>query len=167
MLCWAVKERPGPVAIRYPRGGDGAYTDSCWHTDHSVCIHREGSDAAIITYGTLVNQAMQAAEILDQKGVDISVIRLTRLSPLPVYEISEALDSCRNVFVMEEIAGNCGIRDALAVQLQKLRPDCLVSGIDLGDQYIQHGAISRLYDHYGLSGEKAAQSIVEVFSVED
>ena len=37
-----------------------------------------------------------------------------------------------------------------------------VSGVDLGNQYIQHGAVDKLYEHYGLSAEKLAQAVMEV-----
>ena len=63
---------------------------------------------------------------------------------------------------IEEISGNCGVRDTLAYELAKRGTDVRIDGIDLGNRYIQHGSLDALYDHYGLSGNKIAQYVLEV-----
>lgn len=171
MLRWAVSKNTGPVAIRYPRGGNGEYTGTSWQADEdvnrAVCLHRTGKDVAILTYGSLVNNAMDAAKILHDHGIEVTVLRLTKLAPLPIDEILDVLSAYRTVFVAEEIAGNCGIRPELAMCLSKNKPSVNVFGADLGNQYIQHGALDKLYDHYGLSGKKIAESIMEVTQSEN
>lgn len=163
MLRWAAKERSGPVAIRYPKGGNGAYTASSWKGENScVCIHREGKDIAILTYGTLVNNAMEAADILSEHGVEATVIRLTCIHSLQAEDILPKLPASKKLFIAEEIAGNCGIREHISCLIKDSDPDFTVCGVDLGNRYIQHGAVDKLYDHYGLSAEKLAQSIMEV-----
>ena len=166
MLRWAVKRKFGPVAIRYPRGGNGSFCDSGWSDlagipSNAVYVHRRGKDLTILTYGTLVNEAMKAAELLEQKGISATVLRLMIAAPLPVDEILRNLSDCHRVYVVEEIAGNCGIRDGLATLLRKKDAACCVDGWDLGNRYIPHGALDKLYDYYGLSGEKIASSILE------
>lgn len=171
MLRWAVGKNNGPVAIRYPRGSNGAYAESAWDENaesvSGMCVHRRGDAVSIITYGTLINNAMEAAQLLQQSGIDVTVIRLTMVSPLNTAQIYDALSGCKCVFVFEEVAGNCGIRDQLSYELTKYDPQIRVYGRDLGNQYIQHGALDRLYDYYGLSGERMAQSIMEVYGSEN
>ena len=163
MLRWAVKDRKGPIAIRYPRGGNGAYTDSGWNGSESpVCVHREGKDLTIITYGTLINNAMAAAQILSGHGIEATVIRLMCINPLSADDIICKLPKSRTVFVAEEIAGNCGIREHISCLLKSANNAYEVSGVDLGNRYIQHGAVDKLYEHYGLSAEKLAQAVMEV-----
>ena len=168
MLRWAVKRRFGPVAIRYPRGGNGNYCESGWSDiagipANAVHIHRIGKDITILTYGVLVNEAMKAADILQQQGITATVLRLMIVSALPVDEILKNLSDKHHVFVIEEIAGNCGIRDQLASQLRRMEPNCRVDGMDLGNRYIPHGSLDKLYDYYGLSGERIAGSILEEY----
>ena len=168
MLRWAVKDRKGPIAIRYPRGGNGAYTDSGWNGGESpVCVHREGKDLTIITYGTLINNAMAAAQILSGHGIEATVIRLMCINPLPADDIICKLPKSRTVFVAEEIAGNCGIREHISCLLKSANNAYEVSGVDLGNRYIQHGAVDKLYEHYGLSAEKLAQAVMEVCQSEN
>ena len=168
MLRWAVSAKPGPVAIRYPRGGNRSYDQSCWYSgDASVCTHRTGSDLTIITYGTLVCNAMRAAEILSDSGIEATVLRLMKINPVDIEELLQKLSASRKVFVVEEVSGNCGIREHISSLLKEIDTTIQVNGTDLGNQYIPHGAVDKLYEHYGLSPEKLAQTIMEVHGSEN
>ena len=156
------------MAIRYPRGGNGAYTGSGWtDSDISIYKHREGNDLTIITYGILVNNVLAAADILADQGIEVTVLRLMRINPIDADDIISQLAPTKEVFVAEEIAGNCGIRAHISCMLTERDPAYHVHGIDLGNRYVQHGAIDKLYDYYGLSPEKLAQSILEVHHSEN
>ena len=157
MLTWAVQEQNAPVAIRYPRGGDGAYTDAQWCADRSVIIHKQGRDGAIITYGTLVNNALNAANILAEQGIDISVIRLAELSSIDVVALENAMDGICTVVFAEEVSS--GIYDAVASGLgENHRFTC----VDLKKEYVPHGSVAQLYSKYGLDAESLAQKMKEM-----
>lgn len=68
MLRRAVLELTGPVAVRYPRGGEGAYQDCCGNETFTQV--RPGADCTILTYGVLINEALAAAELLHEAGVE-------------------------------------------------------------------------------------------------
>ncbi len=171
MLTWAVCEQNGPVAIRYPRGGDKCYVDSEWSSEAAVdgglCCHREGKDATIITYGTLVSNAMEAATILAEHSVDASVLRLLTVSPLPVEKILAQLSENAYVLILEECCGEAGVGMSLAYQLQRRMPGCRVDIRNLGDGYITHGNVNILYKAYGLDAQSVANDILEVLSNEN
>ena len=162
MLAWAVKEQDGPVAIRYPRGGDGRYTDDCWSADASVVVNREGKNCAIIAYGTMVNNCLDAAEILNEQGINASVIRLTKLNPLPVPALKNILSGFSHVIMAEEVCHGSGISDALSAEL-----GIHITGIDLGTDYVTHGTTNDLYRKCGLDPESIANKIREVFHHEN
>lgn len=167
MLVWAVEEQTGPVAIRYPRGGDRGFEDCLWDADNSVATHRRGDDVTLITYGVLLNNAIKAAELLSENGIEATVLRLTRLSELPVDVITKSLSANKYVVVLEEISGQCGICQELTYELQKSCPECRVSGIDLGKRYISHGNVNTLYEHYGLSPEAIKDYVMEAHHSEN
>ena len=162
MLRWAVKDHDGPIAIRYPRGGDGRYTENGWNSKAPVVIHRRGTDCAIITYGTLVNEAVAAAELLAADGIQAAVIRLTRIHPLPISELNDALAGISNVLVAEEAASGAGIGDALAKELS-----ANVTTADLGGSYVTHGSVAQLYQKHGLDAVSLANRMKEVLSHEN
>ena len=172
MLRWAVAAKDGPIAIRYPRGGNGLYTASYWDAEktldeNALCVHRTGKKIALVTYGILINRALTAAEQLKQQGLDVCVIRLTAVAPLPVKQLVEQLSGFDSVFVVEEVAANSGIYESLAFELKKLCPWLNVYGRNLGYQYVQHGSVEILYEHYGLSANKLSEYILEVYRDED
>ncbi len=164
MLCWAVCEYDGPVAIRYPRGGDKSFIGSGWGSGN-VYTHRTGRDAAIITYGTLLENAMNAAQLLSEQGIEASVIRLLSVSPLPVDEIIQLLPADPYILIMEECNG--GIGHSLAYELMRRIPNCCVDVKDLGDRFITHGNVNELYRCCGLDGKSVADHIMEVRSNEN
>lgn len=165
MLYWAVEEQEGPVAIRYPRGGNRGY-DGCDFelaenvgSEGAFTCHRKGADVTLITYGVLLDNVLKAAELLAQQGIEATVLRLLTIAPLPVDGVMGAMSETAHVVIVEEIAGNCGIRDALAWQIHRRNPACRVDGIDLENQYITHGDMNSLYRHYGLDAQSIADYV--------
>jgi 1-deoxy-D-xylulose-5-phosphate synthase len=168
MLEWAVKSHNGPVAIRYPRGGNRGFDGCNWkvlpdiENTGALSCHRMGADVTLITYGTMISEVLEAAELLAQQGIEATVLRLLTVSPLPVYHILTMMSNTHHVVTVEEIAGGCGIREELAWQLQHLNPEIRLDGIDLGRQYITHGDMKSLYQHYGLDAASIAAYVQEV-----
>ena len=163
MLRWAVNEFDGPVAIRYPRGGDGILTQSVWDHTKGVEVYRDGEDCAIITYGTMVNQALQAADILQTRGFRPAVIALKQVAPLPMDALKAALERFSYMLIVEEAASAASIHDSIARIFPGKQVDCL----DLGADYVSHGGIASLYKHFGLDGKSIADHILEVQKIED
>ena len=172
MLRWAVEEQNGPVAIRYPRGGDRDYNGSAWVDsaavikDGALVCHRTGKDAAIVTYGTMLQNAMDAAELLSQRGIEVAVLRLQTVSPAPIKGILEHINEISHVFVLEETLVPCGICNELSYELHAHRPDVQVHGINLGEEYVTHGTVEKLYRHYQLDADAVAAMIEEVHQYE-
>ena len=159
MLTWAIQEYDGPVAVRYPRGTEGAYTDSAWDGKATAVSHRRGRDITLITYGTLINPVLEAAERLEKQGIQCSVLRLLELADFSVEEILGMMPEKKNVVVIEETAANSGVKLPLAWELQQQCPDCRVSGIDLGKGFVPHGSQARLYEYCGLDADSIARFV--------
>ena len=155
MLRWAVEECEGPVAVRYPRGGNRGYTKSNWN-DSRMHRHLEGTDVVLVSYGVLIENVLSAAEILRQRGISAGVIRLLAVSPLPADALVKELGTCRRIVVVEEVCAGSGIKEALAWEIRQRLPDCSVTGMDLGRRFATHGAVDKLYEFYGLDGSSIA-----------
>ena len=173
MLQWAICKNDGPVAVRYPRGGDRCQLESGWTeisdvklTGSLVC-HRTGKDVTLVTYGTMIDNTLKAAQLLAEQGIEATVLRLLTVAPVPVADVLGHLSATPRVVVVEEVASGCGIRELLAWKLKHLRPDVRVDGIDLGMQYITHGDTASLYRHYGLDDQSIAEFVQEVCSYEN
>ena len=160
MLRWAVCEYDGPVAIRYPRGGNGKYTGCCWDENAAVVAHRQGNDGAIITYGNLINEAMCAADILAERGISVSVLRLAALKPLPQAALKSVLSGQKYILFAEEAMS--GISGDVHAMIHEILPDARIATADLGDEYVTHGSVADLYRKHGLDGKSLADRFMEV-----
>ena len=162
MLTWAIEDYKGPVAVRYPRGTEGAYSDSLWDAEKSVALHRSGDDMTLITYGTMINPVMEAAERLAQAGIRCTVLRLLELSQIPADEILRLMPDRKTAVVIEETAANSGIKAALAWELRARCPECRVDGIDLGTGFVPHGDQKKLYSLCGLDVDSIVNDVTGV-----
>ena len=146
MLTTALLQESGPVAVRYPRGGDGAYQAEFWED-------RRWAQPAltIVTYGINVNDCLAAAEHLQQEGILADVIKLDRIAPLSLDAVRSSLEKSRHLLVVEEAAEAGCVGAELLAQLsrqgccpQKARLLNLQSGI------VPHGAVALLRHRTGL-----------------
>ena len=169
MLHWAVEEYTGPVAIRYPRGAEGTYKDSDWDkcNPSAVKCHRKGKDITFITYGTMLENTMNAAEILSQKGFEATVLRLLNLSNFSAEDIISKLSDTKNIIIVEEMTSGSGIRDALSWNLQQNYSDIKIASIDLGHDFVPHGNQKKLYEYCGLDEQAIADFAKEMLSHEN
>ena len=172
MMKWAVEICNGPVAVRYPRGGNRAIVESSWQSNmdlsHGSAVrHREGRDVTLISYGVTTDNVLKAADLLAQKGVSATVVRLMAVQPLPVDAILNYLSENPHVMVIEETANGSGIREALAWELQHRCPECKVDGMDLGGQFVTHGKLDDLYRHCGLDPQSIVDYTLEVTAHEN
>ena len=164
----AVKEFDGPVAIRYPRGYDGTFTDSRWNgADSAIVCHRMGRNVTLITYGKLLENVMSAAQRLAEMGVEATVLRLLCLSPIPVDLIAAQMAADVPVIVAEEAMHGSGICNELAMELRARKPGCQIFGMDLGGEYITHGKINQLYEHCCLDPDSIVKRVLEVLPREN
>lgn len=167
MLRWAVRDYDGPVAIRYPRGTEGSYyKENGWHglKGSLVQCHREGTEVALITYGSTLDNVLAAAEQLKEQGIEASVLRLLSVWPLPAEELAARLEKIPQAVVIEETASGSGIRESLGWTLEEILPECKIHGIDLGGDFVPHGSLKELYRRCGLDSDSIAAYVRKVLA---
>ena len=169
MLNWAVECYDGPVALRYPRGTEGSFRDSAWtdlpdHVEQKgmIACHRKGSDVLLITYGSLLDNVLEAEEILGAQGISASVVRLLTLSAFPLEEIIKYLPASRKAVVIEETCHGSGVWAKLSAGLRSLEPGCRVEVMDLGEDYVPHGQVKKLYEFCRLDPQSIADRTKEL-----
>lgn len=160
MLRRAVFDVEGPVTVRYPRGGEGTYTDCC---GDAVFTHlRQGEDAVIVTYGILVNNALEAADRLSERGISAGVVKLNQIAPLDTESVLQALRGTDCLLVLEDCVGMGCVGQRLSAILAQngCAPKHLLLK-NLGGSIAPHGTVPQLYEMYGLDGKSVAAAIEE------
>lgn len=163
MLRRAVEDIPGPVAVRYPRGGENGYAGG-WNGD-AVQVLREGGDAAVVTCGILTGETLRAADALQAEGVGVRVVKLAQVSPLNGKELCAALDGVKRLVVAEDQLRAGGLGERLSALL--LEQDAGIGKIRLrnaGTALPTQGSTAQLWHELGLDAEGIAQAVREVLA---
>jgi len=160
MVTWAVTECSGPVAVRYPRGREGAYREISGQRE-SVCL-REGWDLTLVGYGMEINDLLEAAESLAQYHVEAEVIKLNRLTPLLSEQVMQSVEKTGVLIVAEDCvrAGSVGIR--IAAELEQRNINARVRLLNSGDHFVTHGTVAQLKQRLGLDRDGIVQTAMEV-----
>lgn len=160
MLKKALFEHTGPVALRYPRGGEGLYKASSTEPETLV---RDGNDVTIVCYGTMVNEALKAAEILSGKNISAEVIKLGMLKPNRFEKVMESVKKTGKLLVPEDVckAGCMGDKIMAAccsngVEIKKCRL------INLGEGIVAHGNVAELLQDYNMDAYGIANAALEI-----
>lgn len=147
----------GPIYFRVGKGGDPIVSKpEHGFTIGKAIVHREQErqDALIITTGILVNTALQAADLLEQKGIGVAVVHVPTIKPLDETCLISAIQKSRIVITLEEHLVNGGLGSAVAELIAEnsdLRPHRF-KRMGLPDYFPdEYGSQSSLLDKYGLS----------------
>lgn len=162
MLTWAVKECDGPVAIRYPRGGDGEFLAAGQDT-----MLRAGKDVTIVTYGTLINQVVEAADQLKAQGIETEILRLRTIKPLDVESVVKSVRKTGRLLVVEETGPVGSVGNALIENLCQRGIPVVFRTQNIGDQFVTHGSVGELYHMLGLNAEAIVRRVQEVMEHEE
>jgi 2-oxoisovalerate dehydrogenase E1 component len=82
-------------------------------------VKREGSDITIVTYGALVQQSLEAARVMETKGVSVEVIDLRTLNPLDEEAIIRSVKKTNKVIVAHEDTLTGGFGGELVARIVK------------------------------------------------
>ncbi|MCL2031122.1 MAG: hypothetical protein FWG93_06200, partial [Oscillospiraceae bacterium] len=106
----------------------------------------EGADATVVTYGAAVSTALEAARILERRGVRAGIVKICRLKPLDAEGIRLFLRG--RVYLLEE---NAGI-------LCRHLPG---AALNTGDRYVPHGTREELLRYCGIDAASVADRIYD------
>lgn len=149
----AVAKHEGPVYLRCGRPTVPNFTpaDQKFEIGKGYVL-REGNDVTLITMGHLVWPALEAASVLDEKGIHAEVINMATLKPLDEECVLRSVRKTGCVLTCEEHQVNGGLGDAVAQLLvhKHLAP---MEMMGVNDQFGQSGQPQELLDFYGLNVE--------------
>ena len=162
MLRHAVCEMTGPVAIRYPRGGEGQWTQMAG-VDGTTVI-QEGTDVTLVAYGTMVDQVLQAAQLLEQRGHSVAVVKLNSIRPLDMGPIRRLCEKTGRLIVAEECNDSGCVGRTIISELALAGVPVKAALVNLGDQFVPQGSVSQLREMTGIDGAGICQKAMEVIA---
>lgn len=159
MLEQAVLHVDGPVAIRYPRGGEGAYQGDSG-PGHAAVL-RQGDDITLVSYGILINDVLEAAELLAAEGVQAEVVKLNVITPLDPELVLESVKKTKVLLTVEDSAAHSSVGERLAAAVAEAGLRAKVLCRTSGDKFVTHGALSCLKQELGLDSAGIFRAALE------
>src|SRR5664279_2616959 len=169
MLHTALRYDDGPVALRYPRGnGVGVPLPSrpaAIEIGTGEILREAGPGAhgqrvALLGYGTGVAKALEAAEILTEHGIAVTVADARFAKPIDAGLAAQLAAEHELLVTVEEgvLAGGFGSAVWETLSDSGLAPRILRVG--LPDRYVTHGAPALLHEEVGFTGQRIAERVV-------
>lgn len=161
MLRRAVYEVPGPVAVRYPRGGE-----TLWQADRSdgqAAVLRQGGDITLVGYGTMIQPLLEAAELLSQRGISAEVVKLNVITPINVDCVADSVQKTGRLLVAEDCVDmNCVGR---RIVFRLAETGCCLRSFalqNIGTGFVTHGSVEQLRKLCGLDAKSLCIKAEEV-----
>lgn len=150
-------EKPAYVRVGRNAVEDIYAEDSCPFEMDKATWLKEGTDIAIIATGELVRPALDAAALLEAKGISATVLDMYCVKPLDEEAVAKAATNAKAVLTVEEHApyGGLGARVAQTVASSCPR---LVENLSLPDAPVVTGTSKEVFSYYGLDAEGIAAS---------
>lgn len=147
----AALAHPGPVYLRFTREASPVFTsEKTPFTIGKAEIFRHGDDIALVACGPLVYEALLAAKMLAEKGIETRVINAVSIKPLDEHALLDAAHTCGAMVTVEEAQAAGGLGGAVAELLCRHFP-IPVERVGLEDVFGQSGKPTELLEHYRLT----------------
>jgi len=122
LLYWQehlVNNVTGPKVLRYARGGQDENTKDYKSTgnDYDLIVDsNNGKKNLIICYGRHFTQCLKAAQQLNEQGIDVDILKLNVVNPIPEQALKTAMEY-ENIHFYEEHVKNGGVADRFGLKL--------------------------------------------------
>ena len=168
----------GPVAIRYPRAAretelyEPTGKEEPWEIGKAV-KRRDGGDIAILAIGRMVDTALEAAELLSERGIECSVHDMRWVKPLDE-DVVRAARRARLIVTIEDGTTEGGFATGVLEELGKHdNPDTHKVGhpalirLGVSDRFVDHGSDDELFADLGLTAPLIADRIADELGISD
>lgn len=171
MIHYASIYNNGPIAIRYPRGGDDKYV----HSANSELIKLPLLKAyyksiqpmiALFAVGDMIKLATEVHMKLNEHDVKSSVYGILSLKPLPIKQIEIILQNIPYYTVFENCYTSGGISEYLNSQINCSLRYKNIYNVAFPDNFIPHGRVSELFEHYSMDSDAITNKIINLIHTE-
>src|SRR3989344_4861201 len=160
-MVFALADYKGPSYMRMHRNAVSVIHDANYKFEIGKGeILKEGKDSVIFATGTLVHEALKAAEILENENIKVYVVNIHTIKPLDDNLVIDLAKKTNCVITAEDHNIIGGLGGAVAETLSENHP-CIMKRIGLQDRYAESGKPDELYRKYGLDADSIAEEAMK------
>lgn len=149
----------GPVFVRLGRASVPVIHDESYvFTLGKADVLERGSDATILACGVMVDQALQARQLLAAEGIDAEIVNVSTVKPLDVETIVASAQKTGRVVTCEEHTIQGGLGGAVAEVLSENHPTPM-RRVGVADRFGTSGAADELLAAYGLTAADIVKAV--------
>lgn len=161
-MVYTAAQHNGPIAVRYPRGnGIGVPMDDElkkipigeWE------VLMEGSDVALLSFGPILQEVLQAAKELKKMGIFARVINARSIKPLDESMLLKLGAEGVPIVTVEEAALQGGFGSAVLEFLSDHKFNPIIERMGVPDHFVEHGSVSTLLEEVGLTKSNIVQNV--------
>ena len=161
----AALELDGPVYIRFGRLAVPVIFGDDYNFEVGKGVElREGNDVTVVASGLLVNEALEAYEILKAEGINARIINIHTIKPLDSEIIIKAAKETGAIVTAEEHSVIGGLGSAVCDVVSE---NCPVPVIKIGvnDEFGKSGPANDLLDAFGLRAVNIVDAVKRVIAL--
>lgn len=148
----------GPVYLRFTRDAIPViYDEDAKFEIGKANLLKDGKDVALIANGDTVRLALEAAELLAEKGIGARVLDMHTIKPLDVAAVQSCIDEIGKIVTVEDHNILNGLGSAVADVVAE-SGKAVLRRIGIQDQYGQSAPYERLLEMNGITAENIAQT---------
>ncbi|MBC7190182.1 transketolase family protein [Candidatus Aerophobetes bacterium] len=151
----------GPAYVRVGRDSVQVYESDYEFQIGKAVTLREGDDVAVIASGIMVSEALKAAKILSEEGIEVKVINMHTIKPIDRDTILETASKAKVIVTAEEHSIIGGLGSAVAEVVAGEGLGIKVKRIGFKDTFCTIGPTRELRKKYGLSWEEVVRVVRE------
>lgn len=164
-LMWQMKDRCGLTYVRTTRKSYPAV----YSADHAFRIGkgeivRDGADLTIIACGLMVGEALEAARLLQEKGVNARVVDMFTVKPIDTELVLRCAAETGAILTAENHNVIGGLGDAVGAELLENGACVPVKKLGVKESFGSVGPQDYLQEHYGLTAAKVAEAAEAVLN---
>lgn len=159
----AVNADEAAVAVRYPRGGQADNVSVLQYDCVEFSTYGDkNAEICIATYGRVTSQAIKAVDELSAQNINVLLISLNRIKPLPENAV-DIMFTMKKVFFFEEGIRSGGIGEKTGFRLLERGYKGAFSLTAVNDRFVSQATVGELLHEYGLDAEGIVKKISEDF----
>lgn len=165
LMYTAYSAKEGTFVIRYPRG-KGEKAD--WRNEMSVLPVgkgkklKDGKDIAILSIGSVGNEALKAIEQVEKEGVSVALYDMIYLKPIDEELLHEVGKKFNRIVTVENGVIKGGLGTAVLEFMADNGYTPKVKRIGVPDRFIEHGSVPELFKLCGMDSESIAEVVKEM-----
>ena len=165
---WATKyavENYGPMYLRLSRDVyPDLYAEDAEFELGKGAVVREGTDVTVIACGLLVHKAIEAAEMLEQKGVSVRVVDMYSIKPIDSELILRCAKETGAIVTAEEHNIYGGLGSAVSEVLAHAGAGVPVEFVGIQDTFTESAPYKELLKKYGVDADSVASAVEKVIA---